>query len=176
MDYKYIEQLLDRYWACETSTEEEQILRSFFSQPDVPVELARYKALFQYEKQASEERLDASFDERLLRAIAPEEPVVKARPLSILRRLRPLQRAAAIVAVVLLVGNAARHAIDRNEQPAGWDYNAAGYTDTYQNPRVALDESVEALRMVQDGLKTAVASSDSAAHHAIDNNHSAVRE
>ena len=30
MDYKYIEQLLERYWNCETSLEEEQILRSFF--------------------------------------------------------------------------------------------------------------------------------------------------
>ena len=37
MDYKYIEQLLENYWNCETSTEEEQILRSFFSQKDVPV-------------------------------------------------------------------------------------------------------------------------------------------
>ena len=30
MDYKYIEQLLERYWNCETSLEEEQILRAFF--------------------------------------------------------------------------------------------------------------------------------------------------
>ena len=29
MDYKYIEQLLERYWACDTSVEEEQILRAF---------------------------------------------------------------------------------------------------------------------------------------------------
>ena len=32
MDYKYIEQLLERYWNCETSAEEEQILRIFFQQ------------------------------------------------------------------------------------------------------------------------------------------------
>ena len=32
MDYKYIEQLLERYWACETTLEEEQILRAFFLQ------------------------------------------------------------------------------------------------------------------------------------------------
>ena len=31
MDYKYINQLLDRYWKCETSLEEEEILRAFFS-------------------------------------------------------------------------------------------------------------------------------------------------
>ena len=39
MDYKYIEQLVERYWNCETTTEEERILRTFFSQKDVPVQL-----------------------------------------------------------------------------------------------------------------------------------------
>lgn len=39
MDYKYIKQLLERYWRCETSLEEEKILRTFFSQKDVPAEL-----------------------------------------------------------------------------------------------------------------------------------------
>ena len=38
MDYKYINQLLERYWNCETSLEEEGILRAFFSQKDVPAE------------------------------------------------------------------------------------------------------------------------------------------
>lgn len=36
MDYKYIEQLLERYWNCETSVEEEQILRIFFQQKELP--------------------------------------------------------------------------------------------------------------------------------------------
>ena len=36
MDYKYIEQLLERYWNCDTTLEEEQILRTFFSQKEVP--------------------------------------------------------------------------------------------------------------------------------------------
>ena len=31
MDYKYIEQLLERYWQCETTLQEENILRAFFS-------------------------------------------------------------------------------------------------------------------------------------------------
>ena len=36
MDYKDIEQLLERYWQCETSVEEESVLRDFFSREDVP--------------------------------------------------------------------------------------------------------------------------------------------
>ena len=35
MDYKDIEQLLERYWQCETSVEEESVLRDFFSKEDV---------------------------------------------------------------------------------------------------------------------------------------------
>ena len=49
MDYKYINQLLERYWKCETSLEEEDILRAFFSQDNIPAELERYKPLFVYE-------------------------------------------------------------------------------------------------------------------------------
>ena len=67
MDYKYIEQLLDRYWTCSTTPAEERILRDFFSQPDVPASLSRYKDLFVYERQQAEVRLGADFDERLLR-------------------------------------------------------------------------------------------------------------
>ena len=32
MDYKYINQLLNKYWEGATTLEEENILRSFFSQ------------------------------------------------------------------------------------------------------------------------------------------------
>lgn len=46
MDYKYINQLLDRYWKGETSLEEEEILRAFFSQDELPAELKPYQALF----------------------------------------------------------------------------------------------------------------------------------
>ena len=50
MDYKYINQLLERYWNCETSLEEEGILRAFFSQKDVPAELRQYQPLFAYQQ------------------------------------------------------------------------------------------------------------------------------
>ena len=55
MDYKYIEQLLERYWQCETSLEEENILRTFFSQKDVPAEMQQYRSLFVYEQQSKAE-------------------------------------------------------------------------------------------------------------------------
>ena len=67
MDYKYIEQLLERYWRCETTLQEEEILRSFFSQEDVPVALLAYRDLFVAQREETkQEVLDESFDERML--------------------------------------------------------------------------------------------------------------
>ena len=53
MDYKYIEQLLDRYFDGQTSIAEEQILKIFFSQDHIPAHLNAYVCLFRY---AVEER------------------------------------------------------------------------------------------------------------------------
>ena len=66
MDYKYIEQLLERYWNCETSVEEEQILRIFFQQKELPAHLRRYRSLFTYQEEAAEMKLGDDFDKRVL--------------------------------------------------------------------------------------------------------------
>lgn len=65
MDYKYIEQLLERYWHCETSLQEEKILRTFFSQKNVPVGLVSYKDLFIYEHSEKDTvKLNDDFDKK----------------------------------------------------------------------------------------------------------------
>ena len=61
MDCKYIEQLLERYWQCETSLEEEAQLRAFFNGSDVPEHLLRYKDLFVYQQLQQEVGLGADF-------------------------------------------------------------------------------------------------------------------
>lgn len=52
MDYKYIEQLLDKYWKGLTSVEEEKILQVFFKQDDVPDGMNIFKPLFHEMNQA----------------------------------------------------------------------------------------------------------------------------
>jgi len=105
LDYKYIEQLINRYFNAETTLQEEQILKSFYAQNDaeMPQELRSYAPLF--EALNADEQLDESFDERLL-AHTQEQPVVKARVISIGQRLRPLFSAAAVVAILLTLANA----------------------------------------------------------------------
>jgi hypothetical protein len=114
MDYKYIEQLLERYFQCETTLKEEEILRTFFAQDDVPVWLVKYQSLFRYEA-AQEQPLGDDFDERMLNIIEQNAPV-KAHVITLTQRLKPLFKAAAIVAIVLTLGNAAQAPWDR-----GWD-------------------------------------------------------
>ena len=113
MDDKYIEQLLERYWQCETTLQEEAILRTFFSQDDVPAELEQYKALFA--AQQHEEILGDDFDARIL-AMVGQEAEPKAKVVTLTSRLMPLFRAAAVVAIILTLGNAAQAPWDR-----GWD-------------------------------------------------------
>ena len=108
MDYKYISQLLERYWQADTSLEEERILRTFFSQPDVPEELKTYRSLFVYEQdEPARHRLGADFDSRFADLLEEEAPV-RARRITLRARLAPLFKAAAIVAVILTLGNAAQ--------------------------------------------------------------------
>ena len=107
MDYKYIEQLLERYWAAETSLEEEDILRAFFSQKEIPAELVQYRTLFVYEATEKESQvLGDDFDERILAMIEEEPHAVKAREIPFKARLMPLFKAAAIVAIILTIGGA----------------------------------------------------------------------
>ena len=107
MDYKYIEQLLERYWNCETSAEEEQILRIFFQQKEVPAYLRRYQSLFIYQEKAGNMKLGNDFEERILNEI--ERPVVKARHLSLYTRFQPLFKAAAVILLLLTIGGVVQH-------------------------------------------------------------------
>ncbi len=111
MDYKYINQLLDRYWKCETSLEEEEILRAFFSQDELPAELKPYQPLFSYEsRERKDEVLGEEFDQKMMSLIEEEftKKPNKAKVVSLTERLKPLFKAAAVVAIFLTLGNAAQ--------------------------------------------------------------------
>ena len=106
MDSEYIEQLLQRYWKCKTSTAEEAQLRDFFTQEEVPAHLLRYKALFDYQQRQQQLRVSPDFDARLLARMKATRPAkVKARRISHFARLAPLARAAAVIAIMAGLGN-----------------------------------------------------------------------
>lgn len=148
MDYKYIEQLLEKYFECQTSLEEEQILRAFFAQESIPVHLLAYREFFA-EQTFSKPTLGADFDQRILgiigeEATAREPKHVKARTVTLNKRLRPLYKAAACVAVVLALGQAA-------QMP---------YYQSEAERQESLARSLEQLQQIQKD-KNAVAQGDS---------------
>lgn len=148
MDYKYIEQLLERYWKCETTLAEEEILKAFFLQEEIPAELLPYKDLFAYEASAKADKLDDDFDAKILAKV--KAPVVEIKHITVMRRLRPLFKAAAIVAILLTLGNAAQQSFKTNDESI--DYNYDNYKDTYTDPQVAYDHVSTALKTVSEGI------------------------
>ena len=122
MDYKYIEQLMERYWSAETTLEEENILRSFFRQDNIPAEMEPLRALFTDE--ASHQQLGDDFDAHILQLIGEEKETcqpVKARRISMAQRFMPLFKAAAVVAIILTIGGALQTPWD-NSWNAPQDY------------------------------------------------------
>ena len=109
MDSKYIEQLLERYWRCETSLKEEEELRSFFAGGEVPAHLLRYKDWFVHQRILREQSLGEDFDRKVLAEIGT--PVVKARRLTMTVRLMPLIKAAAVVALILSLGGVVQRSV-----------------------------------------------------------------
>lgn len=141
MDYKYIEQLLERYWSGETSLEEENILRAFFSQKDIPASLLPYRDIFVYQAVSkSEEVLDSDFDDKIL-ALIDEPEVVKARTITLRQRLAPMFKAAAVVAIMLTLGNAIQ--VPFNEEQAQPEVNMAEYTRPQKGLSVAKVDSAK---------------------------------
>ena len=133
MDYKYIEQLLEKYWNCETSVEEEQILRSFFRQKELPEHLLRYKSLFAYQEAEKDIKLGDDFDSRILAEI--ERPVVKARRLTLHTRFMPLFKAAAVMALLFSIGGVVKHSMVGNK--AGVVYVYDQFENDTNDPQVA---------------------------------------
>lgn len=133
MDYKYIEQLLERYWDAETTLEEENILRTFFSQKEIPAGMEKYRDVFVCQTAEQQVRLGDDFDARILEMIDEEAKTqdkqfvaVKAREIKLTQRLIPLFKAAAVVAIILTLGNAIQKPWD-----ASWN-NSPDMTAGYQ--------------------------------------------
>ena len=109
--------------------------------------MRKYRPLFVYEQtEPKTNRLGDDFDERMMSLIA--EPVkVKSRRVSMRERLVPLYKAAAVVAIVLTLSNAAQ-----------FPFRDEGYTDVQKEQgaskgaSVALNDSARIDTLKQSNL------------------------
>ncbi len=167
MDYKYIEQLLNRYFEADTTLKEEQILQAFFAQDDedVPSALRCYKPLF--EAMEKSDVLGSDFDDRMLRLIGESEArtislnplaqeegteVSKARIISLRERFRPLLRAAAVVAVILTMSTAVNQSF-RDDNVWTDDEQIAHYQDEIRKAAIAA-ATADSIHLYSEGIDT----------------------
>ena len=147
MDYKYIEQLLEHYWECKTTIQEEQILYAFFSQENIPESLAQYRDVFV---------ANGKFDKRILSLTVETEKKVEAKRITLYHRMRPLYRAAAMVAIVLTIGMASQHSFvnDSTNSPTFWAEQNVEDPDSEftQLPNSMENTSAKASEIGQDSL------------------------
>lgn len=94
MDYDRITSLLEKYWECATTIEEERELRHFFTTAALPPELRPYKAWFLTSDAETLPPLGKEFDLKVLQQIARE----KRR-----RRLRLFYVFTALIACILVL-------------------------------------------------------------------------
>lgn len=95
-----ITQLLDKYFAAESSAEEEQLLSSYFNSEEVDASLSEYQPLFRFLQSEKEVRLSDDFETRLLQRIQTEQ----LQPVSAGARIRPIRLWLARAAALLLLG------------------------------------------------------------------------
>lgn len=153
MDYKYIEQLMERYWNCETTLEEEQILRSFFAQAEIPDHLWKYRSLFTYPKEQHQaECLSENFDEKVMAAI--HAPVVKAERLTFVSRFSGLWKSAAAVAVLCLLSGLGQQVFTTSE--AGYETRQGADDPQLASQPALADKHVSMADSIKAAKKVAI--------------------
>jgi len=140
MDSNRMEELLQKYWNCETSLDEETQLRAYFQRADVPEHLKETANLFRYfEQQKNTSIQDIALDG----VIVPGQHRNKTRKL-----VYNSLRIAAGVAVLVVAGWFLRHETKTEN-------TAEVIVDTYDDPKLAFEETKKALRMISDGFEEA---------------------
>jgi hypothetical protein len=142
MDSKKIEELLNKYWNCETSLEEEQQLREYFKGAQIPTQFQEAAPLFQYFEASKKKSLDEQgFDEGIIKKIG------QPRKGKIIRMVYNTMRIAAGIGVLVMAVWFVRKEVRTDADQA--------VVDTYEDPRMAFEETKKALMMISKSFGTA---------------------
>jgi hypothetical protein len=142
MDFNKIDELLKKYWNCETTLEEEKQLRDFFGGTNIPEQWKETAPLFRYFEESKKKSLnDLAFEGQVLRKVHPEKQAKVAR------LIFNTMKIAAGLTVVILAGWFIRTEIRQTTPQA--------VVDTYDDPKVAFEETKKALLMISKSFGTA---------------------
>ena len=142
MDSERIDELLDKYWKCETSLEEEKQLQAFFTEAPVPDHWKETAALFRYfNDQKGKNLTDITFDRQVIRKI--KAPSGGRMATLVFHTLRIAAGIAVLIIAVWLVRLEVRKT------------SPAEMADTYDDPHVAFEETKKALMIISKSFSTA---------------------
>jgi hypothetical protein len=137
MDSKRIEELLNRYWNCETTLEEESQLREYFQGSTIPAEHKEAAALFQYFHKNKNQTIQAkSFDADLIRRVKPKGKVVTLINYSL--------RIAAGIAVLVVAIWFVRTEINKTQ--------TAQNLGVIEDEKLAFEQTKKALMMISENF------------------------
>ena len=142
MDSKNINALLEKYWNCETSLEEEQQLKEYFRGKQIPEQLKETAVLFQYfDEHKKKDLTDSGFDHEVLAKVkGPKQGKV-------VKLLYNSMRIAAGIAVLVVATFLVRNEIRKG--------NPVPVEDTYDDPKIAFEETKKALQMISKSFGSA---------------------
>ena len=142
MDSNKIDELLNKYWNCETSLEEEQQLREYFRGREFSEQLKETAVLFRYFDENKKKSLnDMAFENQVMQKVkAPRQGKV-------VKLFYNAMRIAAGVTVLVVAGWLVRNEI-RKSTPQE-------VVDTYDDPKLAFEETKKALQMISRSFGTA---------------------
>jgi hypothetical protein len=142
MDSRKIDELLKRYWECETSLEEEQQLREYFQGDILPEHHKEAAALFRYFSLNKKKSInDDGFETNVLKATH------SAKKSKVIPLIYNSMRIAAGIAVLLVAVYFVRKEV-RKADPVAME-------DTYNDPKLAFEETKKALMMISKGFTQA---------------------
>ncbi len=144
MDLKRAEILLERYWNCASTIEEEKELRDFFNSEVVSEELVESAELFKYFEQQQKIRITNKFDEEVIEKIKSQQSplVVKLN-----NSFKNYMKVAAVVLVVLAASLVFRMEFWQGDKPP--TFLAA---DTFQTPEEAYAETKRAFMLIAEKM------------------------
>lgn len=143
MDSNRMSELLNKYWNCETTLEEEQHLREYFRGRDIPDEWKETAVLFRYFEENKKKSLsDISFDKSVMEKVG-----VPAKRGKVVKLFYNSMRIAAGLVVVMVATWFIRTEVRKSTPPE--------VVDTYDDPKLAFEETKKALMMISKSFGTA---------------------
>ena len=136
MDSKQLEQLLEKYWSCETSLEEEQQLRDYFRGQTVPESQKDAAELFRFLDTEKNKSLNENFESHVTKHLHKRR---EGKVISMVTFANIVRIAAGILVVVVatyFIRQEVRKSYPKELQ------------DTYTDPQMAFEETKKALMMI----------------------------